>query len=374
MNKKYTDRSINKVYSKLLCQFSNTINEIPGKNGKRGIIGIGGDNGTTGNIGNFGDKGYFGDTGFDGNDGNVGNKGNLGSDGSKGFAGSEGDFGSTGNTGDIGLFGDPGSNGFIGNTGSDGDIGGTENGNKGDIGETENGDKGDIGINGYGGNNGINGDKGDMGMNGSTGNTGIVGDSGDLGIKGNKGEGENGDNGNRGDQGIIGDPISPIDVYAFASNNGNPIYIYPLSENIGLYYPDYYPDSNLSANIDIYSEPAPYPNPDNISSTYFIRPFSGQNRIYLIMYDLKVNSTITSDTIFSTYYSENIINGSQIQAPNRYVQNTFVSFNRVFIAQVSPSGSDDTVFYCGASGVSQPSSITLINGINGPQISIIEIA
>ena len=58
------------------------------------------------------------------------------------------------------------------------------------------------------------------------------------------------------------------------------------------------------------------------------------------MYDLKVNSTITSDTIFSIYLDGSIINGSQIQAPNRYVQNTFVSFNRVFIAQVPPSGPD----------------------------------
>ena len=91
------------------------------------------------------------------------------------------------------------------------------------------------------------------------------------------------------------------------------------------------------------------------------------------MYDLKVNSTITSNTIFSIYLGGIIIDGSQIQAPNGYITNTFVSFNRVFIAQVPPVVGD-TAIYCGASGVSQPSSITLINGINGPQISIIEIA
>ena len=92
------------------------------------------------------------------------------------------------------------------------------------------------------------------------------------------------------------------------------------------------------------------------------------------MYDLKVNSTITSNTIFSIYLGGIIIDGSQIQAPNGYITNTFVSFNRVFIAQVPPSGPGGPAIYCGASGVSQPSSITLINGINGPQISIIKIA
>lgn len=54
LNKAITDRSVNEVYSKLLCRFSN-VNEISGKNGKRGIIGINGDRGVNGNEGNFGE-------------------------------------------------------------------------------------------------------------------------------------------------------------------------------------------------------------------------------------------------------------------------------------------------------------------------------
>lgn len=45
--KKYTDRSVNEVYSKLVCDFSNTCC-IPGKPGRKGDKGIKGDRGIKG--------------------------------------------------------------------------------------------------------------------------------------------------------------------------------------------------------------------------------------------------------------------------------------------------------------------------------------
>lgn len=60
--KNYADRSVNEVYSKLLCHFYNT-NGITGENGKHGIRGT---QGASGNIGNSGElqKGYQGNIGL----------------------------------------------------------------------------------------------------------------------------------------------------------------------------------------------------------------------------------------------------------------------------------------------------------------------
>lgn len=358
--KKYTIRSVNEAYSKLLCQFSNT-NGIAGKNGRCGVIGnkgipgnkgnkgIPGNKGYQGNYGSCGDIGLYGDTGNIGNDGNKGNIGNIG----KGNTGSTGNMGSYGNLGSEGLLGETGNLGNNGNSELNGDSGEISLGNKGEIGENITGAKGDFIF-------GETGNKGDIGkVSIIKGSLGDVGDFGNVGVKGNQEKGNQGDKGN---QGIIGDPTSPINVYAFANNTSSSIIVYPS-------VPAYYPDNNLSSGINITQTSVFIPNPITfIYYTTFSKSTIGET--YLIIYDLKVDATITPDTFFSVVDipSSNNFAGSTIQAPSGYVSNKFISFNRVCIVQ--PNFGGDSGF--GVFGFL--TNISLLNGINGAQILIIQIA
>ena len=363
--KKYMDRSVNEVYSKLLCRFSNT-NGITGKNGRRGIRGTHGASGDEGNIGDSGDKGYQGNVGLFGGTGNIGNNGNMGLRGDEGDTGNIGNIGNEGLSGNIGLSGNLGSQGSSGEVGDLGNVGSI--GLSGDSGKISLGSKGEIGDNGdagvKGGNSLFRGDKGDIGEIGEApaGSPGNVGDFGDKGIKEN-GNGNKGDQGDQGDEGIIGDPISPINVYAFAKNMTDSISVE------GSYGPLYYPSNNLSSGITIIQPP-----PSSQPYTLFINPTSTTGGTYLIIYDVKAETTITHDTIFSIVVNESPVTapGSQIQAPYGYKSDTFVSFNRVFLAQLDPLG--DFGFIVSASDPSELAPISLLGGTNGPQILIIQIA
>lgn len=359
--KKYTDRSINEVYSKILCQFSNT-NGIAGKNGRRGIIGNKGAPGNKGDIGNYGDKGYQGNIGLYGNMGIFGDNGNLGLKGDEGDIGNIGDKGNVGGNGNIGLLGGIGLEGLLGEVGDLGNIG--NSGLKGDTGKISLGNKGEFGEKGEAGakgnsllgETGEKGEKGDIGevTKGSSGNVGDFGDKGILGENGDKGN-----IGSQGDQGVIG---GSTDVFAFANNTRDSIDV-----NLGATNLLYYPSNNLSSGIVIFQGFIPRPS----AASYTVFFITDINKTYLITYDLKANATITTHTNFSIVDKDTEVPyaGSVMRAPSGYISDTFISFSRVFLAQPNSANNFVAIVYD-----SSVPSISLLGGINGPQISIIQIA
>lgn len=351
--KKYTDRSINEVYSKLLCQFSD-VNEIQGKNGKKGTTGTKGDSGNIGNIGNYGDKGFLGNVGSDGE------KGNFGDEGNKGLIGSEGNKGENASNGDLGSNGDSGSNGikgemFNGDKGENGSNGNTGlNGNKGNAGSNKNfGSDGDRGNIGSEGNFGLSGD---FGLTGTTGET-IEGSTGDFGNIGNNGtKGDQGNQGNKGDFGSNGETgnLNVCMGYAFGQNTNSTVTVMTDPTAGGIPYPTAFSGGYMSVI-------------QSTASTVFIS-MSPTEGIFLITYDIKTVNASQTTIIFllAGETSTGTIPGTVIQPPTSYDPGKFISFNRTCLAKFGAVilKMTDT----------NQSTITLEGGINGPQISFIQIA
>lgn len=366
---KYANRSVGEVYSKLLCQFSN-IHDIQGKHGRKGCTGNKGDIGNEGGHGNKGEQGNHGESGFVGNRGILGDEGNSGIVGNKGDQGNLENSGDKGNQGDQGLrnlgskgsIGNQGDLGYVGNLGSDGNKGEIINGNKG-----ETGNNGSVGNNakGDGGENGNEGDKGNK-IRGDKGNSANIGDKGNNGTVGTKGF-----IGDSGISGTSGDPIDPLDMYMFAKNNSESINL-SLTTNAGANHANNFIPYNNILNSGI-----------SFVSGYPVFTVS-QSGTYLITYDIKTDSTITASTTFQisqvefyicmpTLQDFTPIPTSKINSPNEYA-NTFISFNRTFLVNLQSvaNGVSYGVQIIDPS-VSDSYSITLLGGINGPQITVLQI-
>lgn len=337
--KKYTDRSANKVYSKLLCQFGNFYG-ISGKNGSRGTtgiignIGIKGDTGCYGTKGSPGDKGLFGDNGHQGDSGDIGfgSKGNIG-DTSNGDNGDLGDIGNdvSGTKGSDGVSGLKGDDGFV-FFGSSGVIINGVNGDNGDSGY-----EGDIGIFGINGDIGNSSDAGNMGVSGNIGNKGDQ----EKGVQGN--QGDKGNQGNQGDTGIIGDPIAPLDTYMCAK----------------------YRDADFDISSPYYDVNYRGIVFHNITLKGSVFTFEIEG-IYLVTYDLKFITDTDISVDVSLGLEKTPLPGGSISSS---VTDTlsFLSLNRVFLTSAA-TGNFIVVT------VTVSSDVTLLGGLNGPQISIIQIA
>ena len=357
-DKKYSDRSINEVYSKLLCKFSGN-DGVSGKNGRNGFVGNEGDFGNKGSIGDkgeFGKEGNIGPAGDKGELGNLGNIGPVGNKGEKGYANIEGEIGEFGNQGnpdkgELGSKGDNGENnnesgtkGMTGNIGNTGDIGNIGNiGNKGSF-----GDSGDKGLDGDSTNVG---NEGTTERNGDTGNVGSNGENGESGTKG-----DNGDNGDIGDSGISGDFASPFDAYLFGQNKTQGM----ISPTVARYVP--FPDNQIQSSGIVFDS-GPH-------GAHFVFNARG---IYLVTYDIKSTTTFTGTTTAYFGVVNFLFPGGAIQTPNEYTSGSgFISFNRTFLFDnVAGSGFFYNII------LTDPATHTplqILGGINGPQISIVRIA
>lgn len=240
--KKYTDRSTNKVYYKLLCKFSDHC-DIPGKNGYQGFIGSDGESTNFGSVGDKGDSESKGNLGLIGDEGELGSQGGIGLVGNKGQEG----YNEKGKTGEIGNHGGS-EQGDLGSTGYKG-IG--ESGNIGMMGNI-----GNIGNTGNTGNTGSS-KKGDGGSKGLNGNSGTDGTNGIIGSRGDKGKNKSGNKGQIGDEGNIGDPgttcgtFNLFDTYLFGQNNTSDTITISVTEspdepNYGYIVP--FPDNKIHSS------------------------------------------------------------------------------------------------------------------------------
>ena len=352
--KKYTDRSINEVYSKLLCKFSNSCG-VSGKNGRKGFIGNKGDTGNKGSVGDNGEFGEEGNVGLTGDNGKLGNQGDIGLAGNKGengyaIKGENGETGNQGNSykGEPGSKGDNGENnnesgtkGMTGNIGNIGSIGDTGNiGNKGSF-----GDSGDKGLDGDSTNVG---NEGTPGGNGDTGNVGSNGENGESGTKG-----DNGDNGDIGDSGISGDFASPFDAYLFGQNKTSGMI---SIDGTGFVF---FPDSQIQSSGIIFDTGADY--------------VFNAGGIYLVTYDIKSTTTFSGTTIAYFGVFNHPEPGGAIQTPYGYTPGSgFISFNRTFLFDNIFGGSAYYNTILTDPGPYTP--LQILGEINGPQISIVRIA